>query len=165
MPRKLSLKLLRNSVLAALLAVALIVVCAGTAEACRRSATRTAVFISTQEQCSLRVSVDYVTSKRKTTVKSVYAEGGMDGLRSNFSLVLSDAKGKTLYAGPGPGVGDGRDYLWTSGWEPNTDGKPVRIGASTVSPQGWPRAGFTGTKLTGYVSAQPTYCTLRFALP
>ena len=165
MPRKLSLKLLRNSVLAALLAVALIVVCAGTAEACRRSATRTAVFISTQEQCSLRVSVDYVASRGKTTIRSVYAEGGMDGLRSNFSLVLSGDDGKTLYAGPGPGVGDGRDYLWTSGWEPNTDGKPVRIGASTVSPQGWPRAGFTGTKLTGYVSAQPTYCTLRFTLP
>ena len=164
MPRKLSLKLLRNSVLAAVVAVALIVVCAGTAEACRRSDVRTAVFISTQEQCSLRVSVDYTLSRGKTTVKTVLAEGGMQGLRSNFSLVLSE-DGKTLYAGPGPGVGDGRDYLWTSGWEPNTDGKPVRIGASTVSPQGWPRAGFTGTKLAGFVSAQPTYCTLRFTLP
>lgn len=164
MPRKLSLKLLRNSVLAAVVAVALIVVCAGTAEACRRSDVRTAVFISTQEQCSLRVSVDYTLSRGKTTVKTVLAEGGMQGLRSNFSLVLSE-DGKTLYAGPGPGVGDGRDYLWTSGWEPNADGKSVRIGASTVSPQGWPRAGFTGTKLTGYVSAQPTYCTLRFTLP
>lgn len=164
MPRKLSLKLLRNSVLAAVVAVALIVVCAGTAEACRRSDVRTAVFISTQEQCSLRVSVDYTLSRGKTTVKTVLAEGGMQGLRSNFSLVLSE-DGKTLYAGPGPGVGDGRDYLWTSGWEPNTDGKPVRIGASTVSPQGWPRAGFTGTKLAGFVSAQATYCTLRFTLP
>ena len=164
MPRKLSLKLLRNSVLAALLAVALIVVCAGTAEACRRSDVRTAVFVSTQEQCSLRVSVDYTLSRGKTTVKTVLAEGGMQGLRSNFSLVLSE-DGKTLYAGPGPGVGDGRDYLWTSGWEPNADGKSVRIGASTVSPQGWPRAGFTGTKLAGFVSAQPTYCTLRFTLP
>lgn len=164
MPRKLSLKLLRNSVLAAVVAVALIVVCAGTAEACRRSDVRTAVFISTQEQCSLRVSVDYTLSRGKTTVKTVLAEGGMQGLRSNFSLVLSE-DGKTLYAGPGPGVGDGRDYLWTSGWEPNADGKSVRIGASTVSPQGWPRAGFTGTKLAGFVSAQPTYCTLRFTLP
>ena len=164
MPRKLSLKLLRNSVLAALLAVALIVVCAGTAEACRRSDVRTAVFVSTQEQCDLRVSVDFVVSRGKTTIRSVYADGGMDGLRSNFSLVLSE-DGKTLYAGPGPGVGDGRDYLWTSGWEPNADGKSVRIGASTVSPQGWPRAGFTGTKLAGFVSAQPTYCTLRFTLP
>ena len=150
---------------ASLFAVLLFVASMGTAEACRRPDMRTAVFISTQEQCSLRVSVDYVTSKRKTTVKSVYAEGGMDGLRSNFSLVLSDAKGKTLYAGPGPGVGDGRDYLWTSGWEPNTDGKPVRIGASTVSPSGWPRGGITGTKLAGFVSAQPTYCTLRFTPP
>ncbi len=150
---------------ASFFAVLLFVASMGTAEACRRSATRTAVFVSTQEQCSLRVSVDYVASRGKTTIRSVYAEGGMDGLRSNFSLVLSGDDGKTLYAGPGPGVGDGRDYLWTSGWEPNTDGKPVRIGASTVSPQGWPRGGITGPKLTGYVSAQPTYCTLRFTLP
>ena len=149
---------------ASFFAVLLFVASMGTAEACRRSATRTAVFISTQEQCSLRVSVDYTLSRGKTTVKTVLAEGGMQGLRSNFSLVLS-GDGKTLYAGPGPGVGDGRDYLWTSGWEPNADGKSVRIGVSTVSPQGWPRAGFTGTKLTGYVSAQPTYCTLRFTLP
>ena len=149
---------------ASFFAVLLFVASMGTAEACRRSATRTAVFISTQEQCSLRVSVDYTLSRGKTTVKTVLAEGGMQGLRSNFSLVLSE-DGKTLYAGPGPGVGDGRDYLWTSGWEPNADGKSVRIGASTVSPQGWPRAGFTGTKLAGFVSAQPTYCTLRFTLP
>ena len=149
---------------ASLFAVLLFVASMGTAEACRRSATRTAVFISTQEQCSLRVSVDYTLSRGKTTVKTVLAEGGMQGLRSNFSLVLSE-DGKTLYAGPGPGVGDGRDYLWTSGWEPNADGKSVRIGASTVSPSGWPRGGITGTKLTGYVSAQPTYCTLRFTLP
>ncbi len=149
---------------ASFFAVLLFVASMGTAEACRRSDVRTAVFISTQEQCSLRVSVDYTLSRGKTTVKTVLAEGGMQGLRSNFSLVLSE-DGKTLYAGPGPGVGDGRDYLWTSGWEPNTDGKSVRIGASTVSPQGWPRAGFTGTKLAGFVSAQPTYCTLRFTLP
>lgn len=150
---------------ASFFAVLLFVASMGTAEACRRSDVRTAVFVSTQEQCDLRVSVDFVVSRGKTTIRSVYAEGGMDGLRSNFSLVLSGDDGKTLYAGPGPGVGDGRDYLWTSGWEPNTDGKPVRIGASTVSPQGWPRGGITGPKLTGYVSAQPTYCTLRFALP
>ena len=149
---------------ASFFAVLLFVASMGTAEACRRSATRTAVFISTQEQCSLRVSVDYVASRGKTTIRSVYADGGMDGLRSNFSLVLSE-DGQALYAGPGPGVGDGRDYLWTSGWEPNTDGKPVRIGASTVSPSGWPRGGITGTKLAGFVSAQATYCTLRFTLP
>lgn len=164
MPRKLSLKLLRNSVLAALLAVALIVVCAGTAEACRRSDVRTAVFVSTQEQCDLRVSVDFVASRGKTTIRSVYADGGMDGLRSNFSLVLSE-DGQALYAGPGPGVGDGKDYLWVAGRELSADGEFVRIGASTVSPQGWPRGGITGTKLAGFVSAQPTYCTLRFTLP
>lgn len=149
---------------ASFFAVLLFVASMGTAEACRRSATRTAVFVSTQEQCSLRVSVDYTLSRGKTTVKTVLAEGGMQGLRSNFSLVLSE-DGKTLYAGPGPGVGDGRDYLWVAGRELSTDGKPVRIGASTVSPQGWPRAGFTGTKLAGFVSAQATYCTLRFTLP
>ena len=150
---------------ASFFAVLLFVASMGTAEACRRSATRTAVFISTQEQCSLRVSVDYTLSRGKTTVKTVLAEGGMQGLRSNFSLVLSGDDGKTLYAGPGPGVGDGRDYLGTSGWEPSADGKSVRIGSSTVSPQGWPRGGITGTNLAGFVSAQPTHCALRFTLP
>ena len=149
---------------ASFFAVLLFVASMGTAEACRRSATRTAVFISTQEQCSLRVSVDYVASRGKTTIRSVYADGGMDGLRSNFSLVLSE-DGQALYAGPGPGVGDGKDYLWVAGRELSADGEFVRIGASTVSPQGWPRGGITGTKLAGFVSAQPTYCTLRFTLP
>ena len=149
---------------ASLFAVLLFVASMGTAEACRRSATRTAVFISTQEQCSLRVSVDYVASRGKTTIRSVYADGGMDGLRSNFSLVLSE-DGQALYAGPGPGVGDGKDYLWVAGRELSADGEFVRIGASTVSPQGWPRGGITGTKLAGFVSAQATYCTLRLTLP
>lgn len=129
-----------RAALSLLLAALLTMTGAPLAEAHSRWQTVTAA--STQEGCHLTVTATYRTDRRGIVLDSVLAEG-LNGWRVALGVMAAD--GRTVYAGPvGHGrVGDGIDYLWTAGWERNSDGAKVRIGASDLNPRGWPSSGYT----------------------
>lgn len=86
------------------------------------------------------LSVDAIwtpSGKNKIRLKSVFVDNTDNHMFTYVSV--TNAKGVLVYAGPnGHGqVGDGKDYNFEKGFERNSEGVVVPIGASDLNPLGW----------------------------
>lgn len=136
----------------------------------RQYASQTTTVTSTQEGCGpegLRMEVTWrPLLSGKVEVRSVLVDNDDSGPLLTPYLSAVDEAGTLRYAGPnGHGrVGDGKDYLWTAGWEENSAGELVRIGASDWNGRGW--TAIRGESLTVRASwGGARYCEAAVTIP